>query len=144
MGSANIGCTEHTPFRIEPEFGQRPEYSIQPPASDRWDVFQKDPLGSYFANDSEQLVEQAAALAVEARTFACDADVLAGETACDKVDAASPCVSVKRGNIIVNLHLGRQPSFVASCLQNGAAVRVDLDGTDGTVAEQQRAEQAAA
>ena len=140
VGSAGIGCGKHAPLRIDPEFGQRPEYSIQSPASDRWDVLQEEPLGSYFANDSEQLVEEAAALAVEASAFAGDADVLAGEASGDEVDATSPGVSVELGDIVMNLHFGWQPALVSSRLQHAPAVGVDLNSADEPVAEQQRAE----
>jgi hypothetical protein len=135
VGSAGIGCTEHAPLRIEPEVGQRPTNSIKPPSSDRWDVLQVDPSRSHLANDSEQLKEEAAALPVKTGSFACDADVLAWEPACDEVDAASPCVSVERGDVIVNLHFGGQPAFIAACRQHAPAVRVDLDGAHGAMPE---------
>lgn len=144
VGSSGIGCGKHKPLRIEPEFGQRPKYSIQSPASDRWDVFQVDPLGSHFANDSEQFVEQAAPRALEARALAGDGDVLAREPAGDEVDATSPWPPVEGGDVVMDLHLGGKPAFVATCRQHAPAVGINLDGADGPVSEQQRAEQAAA
>jgi hypothetical protein len=64
---------------------------------------------------------------------------LAWEAAGDDIDSSSPWQPVELGNVIVNLHFGRQPTFVASCLQDGAAVRVDLDRANGAMTQQQRA-----
>jgi hypothetical protein len=144
MGSAGVGGTEHAPLRIEPEVGQRPENNIKPPASDRWDVLHEDESRSHFANDPVHLPPEAAALSCEACAFAGDADVLAGKATGNDIDSPSPCGPVELGNVIVDLQLGRQPTFVASCLQNGAAVRVDLHRAHRTVAQQHAAEDAAA
>jgi hypothetical protein len=143
MGSADVGGTEHAPLRIEPEFGQRPENNIKPPASDCWDVLHEDESRSHLANDPVHLPPETAALSCEARAFSRDRDVLAREAPGEDIDSPSPCGPVELGNVIVDLHLGRQPTFVASCLQNGAAVRVDLNRANGAVTQQQAAEDAA-
>jgi hypothetical protein len=143
VGSAAVCRRKHRPLRIEPEVGQRPEYGVKSPASDRWDVLHEDESRSHLANDSVHLPPETAALSCEASAFSRDRDVLAREAASDEVDSSSPCVSVELGNVIVDLHLGRHPTVVASCLQDGAAVRVDLHRANGAVTQQHAAEDAA-
>jgi hypothetical protein len=143
MGSANIGCTEHAPLRIEPEVGQRPENNIKPPASDRWDVLHEDVSRSHFANDSVHLPPETAALSCEACAFAGDADVLAGKATGHDIDSPSPCGPVELGNVIVNLHVCGQVAIGLPRPQNATAVRVDLHRADGLMPEKHASEDAA-
>jgi hypothetical protein len=144
VGSAAVCRRKHRPLRIEPEVGQRSENGVESSKSDSCDVLHEDISRSHFANDSVHLPPEAAALAGETCAFAGDADVLAGKATGNDIDSPSPCGPVELGNVIVDLQLGRQPTFVASCLQNGAAVRVDLHRAHRTVAQQHAAEDAAA
>jgi hypothetical protein len=146
---AEVGCSavcrrKHRPLRIEPEVGQRSEYGIKSPASDRWDVLHEDISRSHFANDSVHLPPEAAALAGETCAFAGDADVLAGKTPSNDIDSPSPCGPVELGNVIVNLHVCGQVAIGLPRPQNATAVRVDLDRADGAVTQQHAAEDAAA
>ena len=47
--SADLGCAEQTPFRIEPELGQRPE-NVSEISSELWHVLHKHKVGSKYAN----------------------------------------------------------------------------------------------
>jgi hypothetical protein len=69
---------------------------------------------------------------------------LAGETAGDDVGPASPLGAVEGSNVIVNLSKVGKPSVSSTRLKHRSSVRVDLDGTDRSVAQQQVGEQAAA
>lgn len=98
---------EHAPFRIEPLLGQRSKNSIQPPASERCAVLHEAVTGSNFANDAMHMPPQSASLPSKACALACGANVLAGESAGDDVDASSPFGSIELRNVIGNFHVGR-------------------------------------
>lgn len=61
------------------------EYSIKPPNSESWDVFQEDESGLALANEPEGVKYKSASLAVQARSSSSNADVLAGEPAGDDI-----------------------------------------------------------
>lgn len=97
------------PFRIVPERGQRPEYTVETASEEGFDVLHDDDAWSYLANESDELEEQSAARAVEARSVACDADVLTRESAAHDVDVCVPVsckyIRIKRANVSVSLGL---------------------------------------
>ena len=90
------------------------------------------------------LPPEAAALACEARAFARDRDVLAGEAAGDNVNASSPCVPVELGDVIVDLHLFGQVAVGLPRPQYAAAVGINLNRADGAMPQQHAAKDAAA
>jgi hypothetical protein len=104
---ADISRPEHAPFRIEPDLGQRSKNSIQPPSNERWAVFHEAVARSNFAKDAMHVPPEAASLSVDAGSTACGANVLAGESAGNNVDASSPFGAIKLRDVIVNLHVGR-------------------------------------
>lgn len=63
-----------------PAFGQRCLYSVVPSAKDAWDVFQQQVDGSYCANQSHEFKKETTSLAINARSFAGTAKILAGES----------------------------------------------------------------
>jgi len=103
VGGSDIGRREHTPFRIEPEVGQVSENSIHPPNKEPWHVLHEDVSRSNFANHSRHLGPESASGAVDTGLLAGDADVLAGESAGDDVNAPSPGSSIECRDVIVNL-----------------------------------------
>lgn len=52
VGSADVGRTKHSPFRIEPEFGQSAEYVGKSSINENRDVLHEDVVGFNFANDA--------------------------------------------------------------------------------------------
>jgi hypothetical protein len=90
MWRANVGRSETPILRIEPELGQCAENGIESSSSsDGCDVFQKQVAGSYVANDPYELEVEAAALGVDAGSFACKAEILTGKPSDHQIDTAS-------------------------------------------------------
>jgi hypothetical protein len=69
-----------------PESGHGPEYDIQPPRSDRWDVLHDDDSGLQLANDPGHLEKQAGLLTCQTRSLPGCGDVLTGEAADENVN----------------------------------------------------------
>jgi hypothetical protein len=104
---ADISRPEHAPFCIEPDLGQRSENSIQPPSNERCAVLHEAEAWSNVAKNAMHVPPEAASLSVDACTAACGANVLAGESAGNDVDASLPFGAIKLRDVIVNLHVGR-------------------------------------
>jgi hypothetical protein len=74
------------PFRIKPDLGQRPEYSVQSPSKQRCHVFQHNDSRSEFANQANGLKEQSASLSIQSCPESGVGNVLAREASADNVD----------------------------------------------------------
>jgi hypothetical protein len=89
-------------LRIVPHRGQVSENDSEPPRSESWGVFHEDVSGHHFANDAGELSPESGALAINSRSAAGEADVLAREAARYHVNNASPWSSVKGSHVIPN------------------------------------------
>jgi hypothetical protein len=86
MRGTNGGSRYAMPFRIKPDLGQRPEYSVQSPSKQRCHVFQHNDSRSEFANQANGLKEQSASLSIQSCPESGVGNVLAGEASADNVD----------------------------------------------------------
>lgn len=91
MRSAHVACAEHVPRRIEPERGQVTEHFTESPpvvsGKEPRNVLHEHESRSHVSNDPAILAPEARPLARESGALSGDADVLAGESAADDVDA---------------------------------------------------------
>jgi len=100
MRGANIGRSNSSPFRIEPERGKFSEYGSSCWKSENWrDVFNKNPSGLNFANDSHVLEIQSAGVSVKPGLASCNAEIGTGEAANDSVHSAIKRAAVKGSNV---------------------------------------------
>jgi hypothetical protein len=132
---ADIGSSQHCPAAVIPERGQVTEHSSEATNNDCWAVFHEHETGSNFANDPGHLSPQPAALAVDARAFAGDTDVLAREAARNHVNNPAPRLSVKGANVIPNRE-GREKAVILSLGKNACGIGFALNGADGSPPEQ--------
>lgn len=134
--------SEHAPLRIEPERGQIPENGIESPNSEICAVFHKDVSGSNFANHAHEFQPKSRLLALDARSTAGRADVLARESARNNIHSSSPRSPVEGADVIPD---GKrwQDSVVLPFDEDLAAIRLDLDGANGPVSEDEPAENSA-
>ena len=139
---ANVGSSQHSPFRIKPQRGQVSKNSSESPRSECWAVFHEDEAGLYFANDPCHFSPHAAALAVDACAFSCGADVLARKSATNDVNNSSPWFPVKSLHVIPNRER-RETSVVLSCHKHGLGVGLPLDGAHCSVSDQLAGENSA-
>lgn len=86
MWSADGGSGDAIPLRIIPERGQVTEDSPEPSVPQLRDVLHDDDSWSKVANDASEVRPEARARTGEARSFAGDGDVLAGEPSANDVD----------------------------------------------------------
>jgi hypothetical protein len=138
---ANVGRTEHSPFRIEPEFGQVPENSSKSPSSEHWRVLHVDALRSNLANDPGHLKPEPASRTIQAVSAAGDTDVLAGKAARYHVNNSSPRGSVKGADVRPNREK-REASIGLSLRQNGCAVGITFNCAHGSPPEEVATENA--
>jgi hypothetical protein len=141
MRGADIASSQHCPAAVIPERGQVTKDSLESANKERWAVFHERERRSYLANDPRHLRPEAAARAVDARTLAGNADVLAREAARDHVNSTAPCVSVK-GAHVIPYRERREKAVVLSGDENACGIGVDFDGADGSPAEQPAAKDA--
>jgi hypothetical protein len=142
MARPDIGSSQHCPSAVIPERGQVTEDDSEPPSKESWAVLHEDEAGSNLANDARHVGPHARALAADARSFACDADVLAREAARNHVNTPSPRVSVKGSNVIPNRE-GREKSVVLSLGKNACGVGFPLDSADRAPSEEVSSKNAA-
>ncbi len=162
MVSANIGRSEHAPFRIEPDFGQVFEYtpevspnrdccgSIHIPCSRRQKtgyVFKECITGLDFFNDVECCWPHVSFI-VRCVLFPCDGKWLAREACCNhicKSSVCSSCTGLYELTHIVKDWCFCKKSVLDSLGNNFLAVTVPLNVPDGVPPEQiVRGEQPAA
>jgi hypothetical protein len=127
---SNVGCSQHAPMRIEPEFGQVCENSVKPPRSERWRVLHVRVRGSHVAKDSRHLSPQSGALAVEAVSASGNGDVLARKTSRYHINKAAPFSGVKTLDVRPNRE-NREMSIGLSLRQNGRAEGITLNCANG-------------
>jgi hypothetical protein len=86
MRGTNGGSRYAMPFRIKPDLGQRPEYSVQSPSKQRCHVFQHNCSWSQFANQANRLKEQSASFSVKSCPESGVGNILAGKSSANNVD----------------------------------------------------------
>lgn len=109
VGRAKVASWYAVPFRIIPDRGQRCENVSKPSTKQLCDVFQDDVEWSNLANQSHDVIEQAAPRAIEARRKTGDAKVLAREAPADDIDGnsiGSKSVTGQRPYIIITGNVG--------------------------------------
>lgn len=135
MRRADVARSEHAPLRIEPCLGQLSENGPEVPVSkETWHVLQEREARSYSANDPNRLGPEVP-LVVSSELLSGRAERLAGKSAGDDIDAASPRRAVERADVIVDLEGGEDPVSLSG-EEHGAAVGVLLDGADRSPSEQ--------
>jgi hypothetical protein len=139
---ANVGSSQHTPSRIEPERGHVTEDASKSASNESWGVLHEDVARSNLANDASELGPEAGAFSVDTCALAGDADVLAGKAARNHVNNSSPRSSVKGANVIPNRER-REKAVILSGDKYACGVGVEFDGADGSPSEQVAAENAA-
>jgi hypothetical protein len=115
---------------------------MKPPRSEHWRVFHEREARSYLTNDTCHLAPEAAALAVDPSASAGAGDVLAREATRDDIHESSPGSPVESADIVPHRE-GLEGAIVLSGEQHASGVGLDLDGADGTPAEQPASENAA-
>jgi hypothetical protein len=98
MGGAHAGRAEHSPLRIEPHVGQGPQNRVESSSNKRYDVFEKDPLGSYLAKDAVD-VRPEPAVVVQPALLPGVGPRLAREAGSDEIHAAAPRAAVEGGEV---------------------------------------------
>jgi hypothetical protein len=125
---AGVVCSEHAPFRIEPEDGQGPENGVEAPQSEAWHVFQEHDSGSNVANDLRHSGPQPSIIG-PAAALAGGAPWLTREPGMDEVDPAGPWSAVKGRDVVPNGG-GGEASVVHSSDEDGGGVGVAFDVAD--------------
>jgi len=142
MRRANVGRSQHSPFRIIPERGKVAEHAVESSSSESWRIFHADKSRSYLAHDASVLAPQSRTRAIEAGACAGDGYVLTGKASRNHVNTASPWSTVKGSHVIPDRERG-QRAVILPCEKNGGGVGVALDGADGSPPKERAAEYAA-
>jgi hypothetical protein len=153
MRGADVVSTEHAPSRIIPERGQvREDFSEPGAGQEAGDVFKEPEPGTDDVEGSDD-VRPSVPLVLGAEHAAGEAVWLAGETAAHDVDAADPGGGVEvdvpaaealdRSDVAVDGER-REESVALTGGEDVACVRVDIDGADAAMPEEDAAEDAAA
>jgi hypothetical protein len=125
MESADMVCSQHSPSRIHPQFGQVSKDSPKPPKSESCRVLHKREARSYFANDSGHLAPESASLTFDTFSLSGVADVLAWESTADDIGDSSPRSSIEGSDIIPDWKR-RQDSIALPLQQDLSGIRFDF------------------
>lgn len=131
MGSSDAGCTEATPFRIEPHFGQGAEYLITPPVKEAWNILQEYVSWFHLANDPGDVTPYPS-LVLCSLVYPGIAPGLAGETGRDDIHSSTPRAAIEGFNVIPDR------SFIQEAVsntgrQNCCAISFPLRITDAAI-----------
>jgi hypothetical protein len=131
VGRANVGRSDATPLRSEPEFGQRSQNVSESVNNDGRHVFQEHELGSNVANDSGDNRPEPS-LVFRAELRAGDAERLAGESGSEAMNAATPRAAVEAVKVVPDRRVTKE-AFVHSRDQIRGDKGFPLHVADGTV-----------
>ena len=120
---ANGRSGNAVPLRIIPERGQVSENVSKSPSKQSCDVLHEDVARSHLANDPGELGPQSAALAADAGASSGNADVLAGESAADEVNAQPFRGKMLRGQLA---HVVEYVDIRPVPCEHAAGERLDL------------------
>jgi len=82
----NGGSGYTVPLRIIPDRSEVLENSVKATGAQGWDVFRDDPTWPDLFDEAPVMCPQTGSCSVDARAFARDADVLAGEAPAEEVN----------------------------------------------------------
>ena len=105
MRGTNGGSRYAMPFRIVPDLGQRPEYSVQSSSKQRCHVLQQHIPWLTLSNHANGLEEQATAFAVKSCPAPGVGNILTRESCCDEVHRFENS-AINFGDIAVPRHIG--------------------------------------
>jgi len=140
--STGVGRRNNSPPCIEPHLGKVAKHSPESSRNESWRVLHEDVTGSNFANDSGHFDPQARSFAVDSCSLSGNANILARESAANDIDDSSPGLSVECPHVVPNGKPG-QDSVPLPLQEQFAAVRLNLDRTDGSMSEKHSAEDSA-
>jgi hypothetical protein len=106
MRSTGVVRSHNSPFRMVPQRGKVPEYSVKPPRSEHWAVLHEREPGLYLANDPGHFGPQSASFSVKSIALSGNADVLTREPSADDVNVSAPRSTVERAHIVPHGELG--------------------------------------
>jgi hypothetical protein len=112
------------PFRVIPDRGKVAQNGIESPSSERCNVLSDNESRSQYANGSTVIFPEARAMPRDASALSSIADVLAGESTGEYVDARN-CSKIDCRNVVINRGVG--PTLA----QDRLSVFVALDKPDG-------------
>lgn len=135
MRSTGVVRSHNSPFRIVPQRGKVPEYSVKPPRSEHWAVLHEREPGLYLANDPGHFGPQSASFSIEAVALSGDTDILTGEASADDIDVAPPRFPVEGSDVIPDGE-GREHPVALSCEQDFAGIGSKLNSADTLPSEQ--------
>lgn len=140
----DVARTEHEPFRIEPEAGQRFENVAEScaaiDAEQPSDVFEEEPLGPALGEDALDVRPQPP-LIISTEALAGDAVALAGYASGDEIHRAAQEASVEGCQVAPNRCWSQGALFHAS-RQDRAGVCFPLHVSDGAMRSSQSGESA--
>lgn len=124
VSGSQLFAAEHSPDRIIPELGQRPENKGKPSSSNEsWNVLQEDELGFHLANELADLGEDPA-FVLSAFPLSGERPGLTGESPRKHIDDAPPWSPVKGEDVVPD-----KGAWPAS-LENGSTELILLDKND--------------
>lgn len=130
MWGANVGRSQHTPFRIEPEAGKPLKDSDKSASAQVGRILDEDPRRLDLSDDPLELKPEATPSASEPCASAGGADVLAGKSATDDVDSPSPWPPVEGAHVVPDREPGEEPVALPG-EEHTPAIRVKFDGANG-------------
>jgi len=125
---SDIGRSYSRPLRVEPDFGQITEHSVEAQSNVSCDILQEQELGSHFASDAENLGPEVSRV-VGSLSLACDAEWLAGITGNDSMNSVTPRAAIEGSGIRPNRRWMKSPVFHPRC-QDFDARGFPLDHAD--------------
>jgi hypothetical protein len=131
MRGTNLVSSQHRPSCIIPEAGQVTEDGPDEPVGNKSrDVFEKDPSGLNFPNDSCGCRPE---VSIVIRAFALSSNGvrLAREPRMDAIHSSFPVGCREQPNVSLEHLQVWEPSFGSSLPEDLATVGVPFDGTDG-------------
>jgi hypothetical protein len=140
---SNFARSEDTPLCVVPQAVKVLEHAGKSASAQVRRIFDEDKGGANLADDADHLEPQSAALALEALARAGGADVLARKAARNDVNNSAPWSSVKGADVVPDRER-LEDAVVLALREDLSPVRFDLDGADGSPAEELSPEYAAA
>jgi hypothetical protein len=134
VSRSNIGRSESTPLRIEPERGKVREDDFKAVRAEGRDVFNDDQSRLNFGDDAGKLLPEPASLAFDSGLLSGDADVLTREAARDAAHQAPKWVPIEGGHIRPNRRWSHVAFFHARS-QDFTGVGFPLHVSDDSAAD---------
>jgi len=131
----DVASSQYSPLSIIPHGGKVADDDPKASGGKARGVLDNDSRRPNFANDSRHLRPQARARAMDSNSLSCAADVLAGETPGDDIDASSPWVAVEGPNIIPDGKAREAPVSLPG-EENPSRVGIKLNSADGAPSKQ--------